>query len=195
MMTDFIKIFLTLIFFSVSTLADEYLGTPNSMWPIIKSTISEQHKEKISQQDSSAYLMPDSGALENSVLFGYQDLVEKFVNDKYLLQKEGGDSLYLAASLGRTAAIKTLICNGVDVDSKYTNSLTPLFAAAEYGELEAFKLLLDKGANINHRANVPFTILQLAIVEKRKEIIEYLLDSEYIITTKDEHLLKDKLIK
>lgn len=191
MMADLTKMFLILVCLSVSVFANEYLGTPNAMWPIIKSTVSEEHKAKISQQDASAYLMPDSGPLENAVLFGYQDLVEKFAGEKDLLQKEGSGSLYLAASLGRTDAIETLICKGVDVNAKYTNGLTPLYAAAEYGELEAFKLLVRKGANINHRANTPFTMLQLALVEKRKKIVEYLLDSEYIITEKDRASLSE----
>ena len=165
--------------------AAEYLGRPNEMWPIIEAQASESHKIRISERDASAYVIPNSGPLENAVLFGYQGLVERFASTNDVLQKEGVGSFYLAASLGRIEAVKTLICKGVDVDVEYTNGLTPLYAAAEYGELEAFKLLINKGADINHRANVQFTILQLALAEKRKKMVEYLLDSEYIITDQD----------
>lgn len=86
--------------------------------------------------------------------------------------------------------MEVLICKGVDVDSEHPNGLTPLYAAAEYGELEAFKLLIKKGAKINHKTNVKFTILQLALLEKRKNIVEYLLDSEYTFTGRDKDLLR-----
>ena len=49
-MADLTKMFLILVCLSVSVFANEYLGTPNAMWPIIKSTVSEEHKAKIGQQ-------------------------------------------------------------------------------------------------------------------------------------------------
>lgn len=188
-MAKLIKACLIFFLFLNQTSAIEYLGRPHEMWWIIESQTSEAHKIKISERDASSYVMPNSGPLENAVLFGYQDLVERFASEDDVLQKEGTGSLYLAASLGRLEAIKTLICKGIDVDAKNANSLTPLYAAAEYGELEAFKLLIEKGAKINHQANVRFTILQLALVEKRKKIVEHLLDSKYVITDKDRALL------
>lgn len=189
-MTRTIIASITFFLLSANCFSSEVLGQPNALWPVIKSKVSEEHKLKLSNQDSSAYLMPDSGPLENAVLFGYQDLVEKFSNNKEMLKKESSISFYLAASLGRLDAINTLISKGVDVDIKYGNDLTPIYAAAEYGELDALKLLLEKGANINHRGNVKYTILILALIEKREKVVEYLLNSEYKVTEDDKKLLK-----
>ena len=191
MMFRIIRFFLPIFFLIsiVDTIAEDHLSRQHEMWPIIESLVSDEHKRKISEKDSSAYLMPESGPLENSVLFGYQDLVVRFSEDDDLLEKEGVLSLYLAASLGRADAIKTLLCKGVDINAPFKNGLTPLYAAAEFGEIDTFKLLLDRGADINHRANTPFTILQLALAERRILIVEYLLDSEYVITVADKGAL------
>lgn len=188
-------IFLLLVLLHQQVSAEGQLGKPHEMWSVIEPLISAEHEEKIKNKDSSTYIYPDSGPLENSVLFGYQDLVEEFSSDDLILNEEGTVSLYLAASLGRVCAIRTLIRHGVDVDAKYQNGLTALYAAAEYGELEAFKLLLKKGADVNYKADVPFTILQLAIAEKRQKIVDHLLKAGYVVTNKDEKYLANFLKK
>ena len=188
-------IFLLLTFLIQQSFAESRLGRPHEMWSVIEPLISDEHEEKIKNKNSSAYIYPDSGPLENSVLFGYQDLVEEFSSNDLILNQEGIASLYLAASLGRVCAMRTLIRRGIDVNAKYTSGLTALYAAAEYGELEALKLLLKKGADINYKADVPFTILQLAIAEKRKKVVEYLLASEYVVTDADKKHLASFLQK
>ncbi len=185
-------LFVQVLFWSSSCFSDKYLESAhtNPMWPVINSVKSEEHRRKIANQDSSAYLMVDTGPLENATLFGYRGLIEKFADQKRILDKEGPVSLYLAASLGRLEAIELLVYKGVDPNAEYKDGLTPVYAAVEFGELEALKLLVHMGADINHRAKVNYSILQLALVERREEVVDYLLNSNYEVTQNDQLTLK-----
>lgn len=62
-------------------------------------------------------------------------------------QDEG--SLQAAAGLGDLSTLKSLICAGLDVDSRDENGSTALHFAADRGQAAAAELLLQAGANIN----------------------------------------------
>ena len=69
-MIKLLNCFFVFLFISIPIFAAEYLGRSHEMWPIIESRVSEFHKIQISEKDSSAYVMTNSGPLENAVLFG-----------------------------------------------------------------------------------------------------------------------------
>jgi ankyrin repeat protein len=59
------------------------------------------------------------------------------------------DALSDAARKGDVAAVKKLLDEGVNVDTKFRYNRTALSFAADRGHAEVVKLLLDRGADIN----------------------------------------------
>ena len=53
-----------------------------------------------------------------------------------------------AARKGDAAAVKKLLDEGVDVNTKFRYNATALFYACDHGHLEVVKVLLDKGADL-----------------------------------------------
>ena len=59
------------------------------------------------------------------------------------------DALSAAARKGDAAAVKALLDEGVDVNTKYRYGVTVLIYACDHGNLDVVKLLLDRGADVN----------------------------------------------
>jgi hypothetical protein len=59
------------------------------------------------------------------------------------------EALSEAARKGDAAAVKTLLDDGVDVNTKYRYDRTALSFACDRGNVEVVKLLLDRGADVN----------------------------------------------
>src|SRR4030095_5825558 len=59
------------------------------------------------------------------------------------------DALSDAVRKGDVAAVKKLLDEGVDVNTKYRYNRTPLSFAADRGHVAVVKLLLERGADIN----------------------------------------------
>src|SRR4029077_8849458 len=59
------------------------------------------------------------------------------------------DALAEAARKGDAAVVKTLLDEGVDVNTKYRYGATALAYACDRGHLDVVKLLLDRGAEVN----------------------------------------------
>jgi ankyrin repeat protein len=61
------------------------------------------------------------------------------------------DALSEAARKGDAAAVKKLLDEGVDVNTKFRYGTTALSFACDRGNLDVVKLLLDRGADVNVR--------------------------------------------
>ena len=59
------------------------------------------------------------------------------------------EALSAAARKGDVAAVKTLLDEGVDVNTKFRYNATALSYAADRGHVEVVKLLLDRGADVH----------------------------------------------
>lgn len=167
------------LFSSSITFADDYLGRPNEMWAVVKKLSSLEREKGILNRNEYYYLTPGSGPLENAALFGYASVVKILSEDNCLLSKEGGKALYTATSMGRIEIMQILLKKGVDSNFKIEHDITPIYTAAEYGEIEAIKLLLREGADVNHKAATPYTLMQLVLTEKRCNVADLLLNSNY----------------
>lgn len=64
---------------------------------------------------------------------------------------EQAEALWEASRKGDAAAVKRLLDEGVDVNTKLRYGSTALFSACDRGNLEVVKLLLDRGADVNVR--------------------------------------------
>jgi ankyrin repeat protein len=62
---------------------------------------------------------------------------------------EKADALSEAARKGDAAAVKKLLDEGVDINTKFRYNRTALSFAADRGHVEVVKLLLDRGADVN----------------------------------------------
>jgi ankyrin repeat protein len=59
------------------------------------------------------------------------------------------DALSAAARKGDVAAVKALLDEGVDVNTKFRYNATALSYAADRGHVDVVKLLLDRGADVH----------------------------------------------
>jgi hypothetical protein len=80
------------------------------------------------------------------------------------------EQLQDAARKGDAAAVKRLLDEGVDVNTKFRYNATALFYACDAGHVEVVKVLLDHGADMNGKDTFyGFTPLMLAVSPARKK--------------------------
>ena len=133
-------------------------------------------RETINQVDTSSGYCP----LYNAILSGSAEAVE-------LLIKLGADankfgehqhvtSLHLAASLGHTPIVKSLVhAHRVNVNITANNKLTPLHLAAYTGQMETVEALIELGADVNAEDENKKTPLHLAKQASFPEIVKVLI--------------------
>jgi len=79
-----------------------------------------------------------------------------------------------AARKGDAAAVKKLLDEGVDVNTKFRYNATALFYACDHGHLEVVKVLLDRGAALDVKDTFyGFTPLMLAVGPAQKKKPEH----------------------
>jgi len=84
------------------------------------------------------------------------------------------EQLQDAARKGDAATVKTLLDEGVDVNTKFRYDATALFYACDHGHVEVVKVLLDRGANPNLKDTFyGFTPLMLAVSPAQKKKPEH----------------------
>jgi len=84
------------------------------------------------------------------------------------------EQLQEAARKGDAAAVKKLLDDGVDVNTKYRYGATALFYACDHGHVEVVKVLLDKGADLTVKDSYyGLTPLMLAVSPAQKRRPEH----------------------
>jgi hypothetical protein len=84
------------------------------------------------------------------------------------------EQLQDAARKGDAAAVKKLLDEGVDVNTKFRYGATALFYACDHGHLEVVKVLLDRGADMSLKDTFyGFTPLALATGPAQKKKPEH----------------------
>jgi len=80
------------------------------------------------------------------------------------------EQLQDAARKGDSAAVKALLDEGVDVNTRFRYNATALFFACDAGNVDVVKVLLDHGADLNLKDTFyGFTPLMLAVSPARKK--------------------------
>ena len=92
-------------------------------------------------------------------------------------------SLYLAAYWNNYMAVDILLKHGADV-GHLDISETTIHACARKGSLSISRLLIDSGCDINLRNNEGQTALYLAVKNKHKYMVKFLLESEANVNMK-----------
>ncbi len=97
---------------------------------------------------------------------------------KHISKDRLEEGLIYSAEIGTDSALRALLKNGVDVDSKEHNkrARTALMLAAKKGHPNAIKVLLSFGANIHLRSErrIGLTALEYAKIYRRRECIKVL---------------------
>ena len=84
------------------------------------------------------------------------------------------EQLQDAARKGDAAAVRKLLDEGVDVNTKFRYNATALFYACDHGHLEVVKVLLEKGADLTVKDTFyGFTPLALSISPAQKKKPEH----------------------
>jgi ankyrin repeat protein len=115
---------------------------------------------------------------------------KRLVNNRSLHARrtnEGETALMLAANLGYTAFIPSLLKNGSDIASVDKKGRTALHHAAETGQLEAVRLLLNAGANIAAKNNLGGAPLAIAAQKNQLAVVKLLLERGADVNAVDYH--------
>ena len=88
-----------------------------------------------------------------------------FAGAKINARSSLGNPLFLAASEGKLDAVRYLLDEGANVNSRESSGGTPLAEAAYYGHADVIKELLLRGADIN-AISQPGTALDIALNRK-----------------------------
>lgn len=111
---------------------------------------------------------------------------EKAADAKPKSETEARDALLDAASEGKIETIKSLLKEGVDINTRNAWGQTALMAAVEEGHRKTAKLLMEKGADPNAReARTGKTALHKAIEEKHPGIAQDLLEKGADVNARD----------
>eukprot|EP00640_Fibrocapsa_japonica_P003963 CAMPEP_0113943834 /NCGR_PEP_ID=MMETSP1339-20121228/28444_1 /TAXON_ID=94617 /ORGANISM="Fibrocapsa japonica" /LENGTH=870 /DNA_ID=CAMNT_0000948801 /DNA_START=93 /DNA_END=2705 /DNA_ORIENTATION=+ /assembly_acc=CAM_ASM_000762 len=86
--------------------------------------------------------------------------------------------LITACSDGDKKKVKKFLDDGVDINSRDWDQLTPLIAASTSGHLDIVKLLVGQGADVNAKDKDGITALMEASIMDRKEIVKFLLEKD-----------------
>ena len=83
-------------------------------------------------------------------------------------------SIHEAASLGVLDKVNAFLEDGIDVNAKDSQGMTPLLLAARGGHKDVAELLINKGADVNGKDNSGYTPLSWAIWNEDREMIKLL---------------------
>lgn len=100
---------------------------------------------------------------------------------------EGETALMLAANLGYTAFIPSLLKKRSDIASVDKKGRTALHHAAETGQLDAVRLLLNAGADIAAKNNLGGAPLAIAAQKNQLAVVKLLLERGADVNAKDYH--------
>ncbi len=92
-----------------------------------------------------------------------------------LIPDDSNITIHLAAYLGDVEKTKSLIEDGVDINSQDENGYTPLHRAAQSGSIEVAQLLIASGADVNTKGLLGRAPLHEAARSGLKDVIELLL--------------------
>ena len=110
------------------------------------------------------------------VLLTDQMLKNRYSNNQHsIVNNDSANEKIIAMSkLGRLKIVKSLVEDGVNVNIRGDDGLTPLMKAAFFGRFSVVEYLVNKGADVNAKANDGSTALQLATLGQHWEIVDFL---------------------
>lgn len=111
-----------------------------------------------------------------------------------LEQKTGGTLLTLAASLGHSEQVQTLLDYDFDINAKDDEGRTALIIAVENGYRETVKVLIERRASINQQDNEGNSALHIAVRRRALEMVRLLTASHAVDYTLKEKKLGETVL-
>ena len=97
-----------------------------------------------------------------------------------------GMQLHYAVVSGNIEQVKSLISNGVDINTNNQLNWTPLHAAVRNNRIEIVKFLLESGANVDAVEPRGQTALHFAVESGQKEVVQLLIEKGANLDITDE---------
>lgn len=161
---------------------DSCAGSGNPLWNAIPSASSGPADKMTRIRDvMRLHAIDADNVLTVAVWLGYNNIVEKSLQDKAMVKQYGTQTLYLAASMGRLHDMSLLLKAGVSPDAEGYNRFTAIYGATEHGCLDAIQLLISHGADINHKADVKWTLLEDAVISGQYAAAHFLMRHGYVL--------------
>lgn len=141
--------------------------------------------EKISLPD------PDAAMLAQAVFEGrIEDTEEALIIgvSPHSPDFTGRPLIALAARLGHTEIVQTLLDRGADVDAQDEIGFTPLMEAARDNRVETVKMLIAAGANIDHRSKengLSLSVIHLAALSGNPEVVSAVSNADLNVLDRD----------
>ncbi len=85
------------------------------------------------------------------------------------------NALFSASILGKTERVKSLLADGIDVNSATATGRTAIMAASFNGNLRVVKILLSYGADVNISDKSGSTALMDALIFGREDLVKLLI--------------------
>ncbi len=123
-------------------------------------------------------------AMKREDISAMSRLIEQ-VNDANIRLDDGRTALMLAAKLGASQVVETLLNNGADIHARNLNGGTALMYAAINGDLNTMKLLLNHGAEVNVDAKFNWTALMVAAAKGHTDAVLILIEHGADVNARD----------
>lgn len=161
--------------------------TPKDGYPPLCFAVWFQDKEMVELlvAHGAKFDVKDQGgwtAFRYAAAQGSRDILEIFVS-------KGADvsTLHMAACVGDSARVRSLLEQGANVDTKDELGWTPLYWAASTGQAEVAELLITKGADIQAKTNDEGTPLHQASTCGSEELVKLLISNKADVNAKDKN--------
>jgi len=116
-----------------------------------------------------------STALANAVFFGHDEATKTLLSTGTKTNSEIGDkTLLIAAGLGNTPIVKTLLNAGFNIDARGKKGRTPIMVAIAFEHPETVQFLIDNKADLTVKDDEGATLMELAESENNSAIINAL---------------------
>ena len=116
------------------------------------------------------YDMPESRAIDTEITIEHNAPMRRITVGEY-----GWTGLMEASLNGDTAAVKSLVAKGADVNAKDDSGATALLLAASGGHTAIIHILLEHGADVNAKTKNGETALIAAVQHRHKDVVDILL--------------------
>lgn len=128
-------------------------------------------------QINSGYYLP----LVLATQIGQFEIVRFLIESGADINRQQGDppsitTLHMAASYNRLKIVHCLLANGAEIEARDFEGWTPLMSAVAKGSIEVVKLLIEVGADINAVGRDQYSVLDIAMQNRRSKISQFLRD-------------------
>ncbi len=150
----------------------------------------EQVRQMLQKDKSLAHARVtwEHDALVVAVRLGYGALITELtsaVDDLYEFETSPSTLMFVAVSSGHLDSVKALLDCGLEVSASEA-----LERAVSDGQLDMCRYLLSKGANVHYRTIASRSMLESAVNNCNREMVQFLIDAGYNVAADTDAIMK-----